>query len=324
MPLYSYADLTVSSPLQLGHLLAEEDPDPGRSPDLMIRCLSEPPPEPPAAQWIHHWRNEAGERTASLAKEGHGFLLRFPALADFVISGDGCRIGAWPAHDLPDPTLSHLLLDQVLPRVLSHRGGVVLHASAVKIRGVAVGFLGETGRGKSTLAASLHGCGFPLLSDDGLLVRTEGDRSFCWATYAGSRLWPESVNALFRESEPGIRMAHYSGKTRLFASPESAPEPLELAALYVLAPPDPVPHRIEVQVSRLSQRNACIEVIRHSFQLDVSDRERALALFTGASAFAAHLPTFSLTYPRRFSILPAVHARILEEMEGNHWLKSGQ
>ena len=52
-------------------------------------------------------------------------------------------------------------------------------------------------------------------------------------------------------------------------------------------------------------------IIRNSFQLDVTDRRRAMGLLTVASDIAQQLPVFSLDFPRSFECLPDVHEAIL-------------
>ncbi|MFC1661492.1 hypothetical protein ACFL3S_08595 [Gemmatimonadota bacterium] len=319
MPLYAYAGLTLSSTDPLPGLEALNDEAGDVIPDFVFCPLETPPPEPAAADWVHHWRTAADDLTLSLARTGQGFFLRFPSLADFVVSADGRQIEGWRAPDANEATLHHLLLDQALPRCLSHQGRVVLHASAVSMDGRAVAFAAETGLGKSTLAASLHRSGSPLLTDDGLVVASgASDTSGTSALplCSGLRLYPASAATLFPESPPGETMAHYSDKARVDVVRDGAVERLELAAVFILAPPPAERGGCPVEVEPLSQRDACIEIIRHSFQLDVSDTDRAARLLDEAAEVARNVPVFSLTYPRDFSCLPAVHASILEKVQG--------
>ena len=91
--------------------------------------------------------------------------------------------------------MRHLLLDQVMPLVLS-RDRLVLHASAVATPAGAAAFIGFTGAGKSTLAASLSAAGFPILSDDCLVIERDGRGFLARPFYPGARLWPDSVHAV--------------------------------------------------------------------------------------------------------------------------------
>ncbi|HKS96499.1 MAG TPA: hypothetical protein VJV74_10250, partial [Terriglobia bacterium] len=120
-----------------------------------------------------------------------------------------------PRKAIPLDTVRHLFLDQVFPLLLSKRGRLVLHASAVLIPGGAIAFLGETGQGKSTLASSFSQRGFPFLTDDCLLLEEKGGQLVGIPSYPGLRLWPKTVAALFAEEPPVSRVAHYTTKKRL-------------------------------------------------------------------------------------------------------------
>jgi hypothetical protein len=315
MTLYWYADLTVSSCLPLAEHLTAKSEDQEPSPDFAFCLLAEPPPEPAGIEWIRHWYTEAGDLSLSLARKSDEFLLRFPYLADFVISGDGRQIAAWPTPATDRETLCHLLLDQVLPRLLAHQGRLVLHASAVRVDGRTIAFAGESGRGKSTLAMSLHTAGFPLLSDDGLVVAAGESSALALPIYPGLRLWPPSIAAFFVKSPPLAQVRHYSAKQRVVLPENSAPVSAPLAALYLLAARPPYDAVRTITVSPLSPRDACVELIRHSFLLDVSDPRRAAGLLAAAGSVAAQLPVFVLIYPRVYSCLPAVRAAILQYLE---------
>lgn len=278
--------------------------------------LQASPTDRTSREWIHCWHSDVGSLALSLGSTGDGFLLRFPGLADFDLSEEGRRIGAWPEPETNVETLRHLLLDQVLPRLLAHRGRVVLHAGAVRVDGRVIGFLGQTGFGKSTLAASFHEAGFRLLSDDGLVLTPAEGRILALPTYCSLRLWPDAVAGLFASAPALAPMAHYSSKHRVPVgeAAESASVALPLAALYVLAPEsgsDAEP----VSLTRLSPRDACVEVIRNSFQLDVTDRRRAAGLLEAASSIARYVPAFRLAFPRDFSCLPDVRAAILKQRD---------
>ena len=59
-------------------------------------------------------------------------------------------------------------------------GLVPLHASSVTCRGKVIAFTGESGEGKSTMAAGLAQHGFPHRSDDVLLVEMSADGITAW------------------------------------------------------------------------------------------------------------------------------------------------
>lgn len=259
--------------------------------------------------------------TLHIAHTGERFLLRFPNLTDFVVASHGDQIGAWPAPTTNAETLRHLLLDQVLPRVLAHQGHLVLHAGAVRVGAQAVAFLGLTGEGKSTLVASLYAAGYPLLSDDGLVLAVCDNQVLARPTYPSLRLWPDAVAGLFATPPALASMAHYSSKQRVILPEPGETADLPLAALYVLASTVEASDD-EVLLTPLSPRDACMAIIRNAFQLDVTDRRRAAGLLAAASEVARQVPAFTLAFPRDFARLPEVHAAILQQRE--QWAGASQ
>ena len=313
MPLYSYADVTLATNFSVAGLLAVIHEN--KSSDITFQIMNSPPVEPAGIDWVHHWHTPSGDISLSLARREKGFLLRFPALADFVIAENGSRISAWPAPGTDEETVRHLLLDQVMPRVLSHWGRLVLHASAVCVDDRVIAFAGDTGSGKSTLAAGLHISGRPLLTDDGLVLRSGKSGIEAIPCYAGLRLLPESVAALFTESPRKKAMASYSLKNRVTLPQNEEIDPVELAALFVLDKSGRENKEPDVSIASLSQRDACMELVRNSFQLDVSNQEQVTALFSSAAAVAERVPVFSLSYPRDFSIMPSVFEAVLLQIK---------
>ncbi|MDW8319092.1 MAG: hypothetical protein RMN53_14775 [Anaerolineae bacterium] len=276
-----------------------------------------PPHRAQAVEWLHHWHSDAGEPTLSLARLEQGYLLRFPWLADFVLDDQGRRAQVWPQPGVSRDTVRHLLLDQVLPHALAQQGRLVLHAAAALVGEWAVAWVGPTGAGKSTLAASFHLAGCPLLSDDGLLLNVTVQRAEVTAvgTYAGLRLWPQSLEGLFETPPPSVALESYSTKRRLLLRPQqqsaSPPQAKPLAAVFVLAASE---QEATVQATRISACEGCMALVSNAFLLDVADRRRSVALLDAAAACAERVPIFRLSYPRRFSALPQVHTAILDAL----------
>jgi len=307
--LYFYAGELISSAWSLGGLLSSTEAGVSDERTLVIDLLDAPPCEPSELEWVHHWPSEGCGMSLAISGEDASFLLRFSNLADFVISECGRQIRVWPALETGLETLNHLLLDQVLPRVLSQRGLLVLHAGAVRVGNHAIAFLGDTGSGKSTLTASFHAAGYSLLSDDGLAVKNEG----LWAlpTYPSLRLWPDAIASIYAQKAVVAPMAHYSSKRRIVMT-DVAAEPLPLGALYVLESGAVTPDR-SILLRRLTPGAACVTIIANSFQLDVTDLHHAADTLADAGRIAECVPVFSLAYPWDFARLPEVQEAILAQ-----------
>jgi hypothetical protein len=262
-------------------------------------------------EWIDFPPVGSYSKPLRVARSAGGFLVRFPTLADFFVSDDGRRIDCRPLAGSAPETVRHLLLDQVLPRVVAHRGRLVLHAGAVELKGAAVAAVGASGLGKSTLIAGFHRAGFHALTDDGLIVMVDDTGCTGLALYPGLRLWPPSIAGLDIEPAETVPMDSRSAKRRVLLPEAGAPAPQPLIALFVLTPPPNENGVQDVTIAPLSARDACVELLRASFQLDIGSPRRAAGHLETAALVAGRLPVFTLSYPRDYTLQPGVREAIL-------------
>jgi hypothetical protein len=181
---------------------------------------------------------------------GSGFLVRFRDCGEFAISSDLAEVHV--RRDLGGrfELLPILLAGTVSAFLLTLRGETVLHASAVAIDGAALAFVGQSGRGKSTLAAVLSGNGANVVADDVLTVDTSPPVT---CTGGASELRLRTAAAALAEDRPGI-VSRTTADERLAIATTPAPlEPLPLAAIVV---PGPSRTAIEVEVTRLPPSQA--------------------------------------------------------------------
>lgn len=268
-----------------------------------------------SCRWLNHWYALDGSVWLAFGKFEAGYLLRFPALADFVVSSDARTMSCYLRANCPRKTMRHLLLNQVIPIVLSHLGKLVLHASACAMPQGAVAFMGMTGTGKSTLAASFGLRGFAVLTDDCLLVEEQDGVIMTVPSYPGVRLWPETVTALFEE-EPVLQpLAHYTDKKRLLIDQDHFGGPPLLRAIYVLSEPESVSDVTGVVITPLVASEALLETVKHTFQLDITDREKLGRAFRRYEWLAKSVPFFRLAFPREHAFLPRVNTAILNHVD---------
>ena len=171
---------------------------------------------------VHLWPNAEGGMALYRDPLREDLQLEFPERSEFTLTGSGNTIAVGLGPRAGIATVRHLLLDQLLPRVLAHRGETVLHASAVRIGTRAVGFMGKSGSGKSTLAAALAAENCALLSDDGLILELATSAVLALPTYTSLRLWSDSWHYLQGDTprESALRSSH--AKHRI-AWPSSVP-----------------------------------------------------------------------------------------------------
>jgi hypothetical protein len=258
--------------------------------------------------WFHAWREIDGDLLLSCARRSEEggppqYLMRFPELADFVIIDNTIICHLHP--ECRDDSLRHLVLDQVIPRVWAHRGNLVIHASAVQMpNGQVAAFTGESGWGKSTLAAALQARGCRLLSDDSVSLGAVGGQVQLIPSYTGLRLNEDSIETLGLAGQGWASVSHYSSKQRLASAISENSKPLSLDALYVMAEPGDAE---TLSINALAGAELVATLIKRSFLLDINDSQCATRQMHAAAAVLRGLSkVFSLDYPRDYRQLPAI------------------
>ncbi|QUL37655.1 hypothetical protein [Erythrobacter sp. JK5] len=214
------------------------------------------------------------------------------------------------AADTSSAALEHLLFDQIAPRILEASGELVIHASAVEIAGRLAVFLGETGAGKSTLAASLDRVGHRLIGDDAITITQRGDEFCGKSVYPSLRLFPEAITAVLGTDVESAPMAHYSTKQRVslpaLAGGNHAEIPIAAVIFLVDGEEQDRP-----AIDRLSPGHTCLGLIEHCFALDPEDARCAAQRLAKISQLANSVPGYELSYAYDFDQLPLVHETIL-------------
>jgi hypothetical protein len=297
--------------------IQELDPGSDQQPEFTFQLSADRKFYPETLHWLNHWYSLDGSVWLSIAKLEAAYLLHFPRYADFVISPNGRTIRCYSRTNRPAETMRHLLLNQVIPLVFSHLGKLVLHASACVMPQGVIAFMGMTGAGKSTLAASFGLRGFPIISDDCLLVEERAEETVTTHSYPGLRLWPETVTALFEQKPVLQPLAHYTDKKRVLFDQDHFDRPLSLIAIYVLAQPENMSEINDVTITPLTVKEALLEIIKHTFQLDITDREKLAQAFKQYEWLAKSVAFFRLTYPRDHAYLSTVNRSILNHLNIN-------
>jgi hypothetical protein len=303
---YRICDLVLASSIPLPELA----PAKAFGVKCRFEMLSARNPSAGDLDWFHHWTIGENDEEVWLrfARTADGYLLRFPSCGDFFVSADAAKIQCRPLPGTPEVTVRHLLLDQVIPLVLSRRERIVLHASAVLTGYGVIAFAGMTGQGKSTLAASLAREGCALVSDDCLVLRLDNG---CWMalpSYPGVRLWPSTAGELLREDTPTADVAHYTVKRRVSDTDvlPFADHPAPLRRLFFLAD-----DASEVSFERLSPGRAFMALVEFAYNLDIKDTAFLRRQFDTVGRLTADVPAYTIHYPREFASLPVVGEAIL-------------
>jgi hypothetical protein len=212
-----------------------------------------------------------------------GFLVRVEGGRDFYVGSDGNEI-RWQTDGLSLSSLNEtdrqILLGPVIVLALALRGSWSLHASAAIYKDTLILFLGESGQGKSTLAAYLaKEAGWRLAADD-ILPVTMGTKSvLAWPRF------PQLKLPIQAQPGPGL------------------PEQLSICKVCVLADAglDELPALERLPASQAIQAYLGHTAGTRLFAPDLLGKHLAFC-----SQAAGRAPVYRLTYPHRWEALPVV------------------
>lgn len=233
--------------------------------------------------------NRSGLAIRSTRETAH---LIWPECGQFLVRA-GRTIDYRPATGRSEADLHAPLLGVVFGVLLAQRGVFTLHASAVAIRGAAIGFLGEKGAGKSTTAAALLPRGHRLLTDDVLAIGDiASDPPTAYPAFPRMKLWPDAIAANGRRVAPLPCVTPESEK-RVQPTERFAQTPAPFSRIYLL---DDGPR---IHATRISEQEAFRAILPHRYAarfLGENGEERAR--FHALRQIATSVPVYRLTRPR--------------------------
>lgn len=193
MAVYSVYGMIVQSELDLPELQRADGEDDSHAIDVQIKTGDVPehlPDQEASKAWLQVCDRQC--------------LLRFSGIGRFLID-DGQLITVQKDSDTSYGDLRGFLLGSGLAAAAHQRGVVPLHVSAVLSPSGVIAFTGESGAGKSTMAARLNqNLGWPLISDDvSALSFVEGIPTLESGVHT-VKLWSDALQAMGRSSD-GLR-----------------------------------------------------------------------------------------------------------------------
>jgi hypothetical protein len=231
---------------------------------------------------------------ASYELEDGRCLIELPPAARFLLEPEsGCVIVDSTANDAE--LREHRIVSSALCTLLSMRGDLVLHASAIEAGGRAVLFCGPTQRGKSSLARALGEAGHRLLGEDGIAIEL-GDRE--QVAFPGAR---------------GVRVRGRDGNGRahtdLLSDPGGGePEPCPVGAVVLLGE-----RGQRLTVDRLEPARALALLtpnLVHS-----GSRAAIGAAFADLATLLSSAPAFAASLPDDLGALATSALRLLDAID---------
>jgi len=230
-------------------------------------------------------------------------IMRHEQAVDFHISPGRDQIDIFATEAIASSTVRHYLLDQVLPRLLESRGHFVLHASGVKTDRGGILFLGQSGAGKSSLAAHMAGLGAQLLGDDCFVIDPTGSEVQATTTYPSLRLLPDSVDTLLNSDQITLsEVAEHRPKQRVNQSVHQPPMPCPVKAIFVI---DLADHSGSGEIRPVQARHAILQLVSNSFRFH-ADAAAARRSLHAAEQILERVAVYDLRYERNYEQLDAV------------------
>lgn len=275
-------------------------------PDLTFKVSEQPVLSPWPASPVYASPTWNGAPQASLFRSSALEVLRCREAGDFLIGTERIEVSLEGARlDLAEL--------RFLGPVLSYwfeRGGLpTLHASAVAVNGRAVAFLSRHGGGKSGLASALVQAGFPLLTDDLLVLEEREERWEVRPAYPEIRMWPDEA-AHFVGAPENLPLVQADSEKRRVAIGDGAfgsflDASTPLACIYLASRRPETDGGGEIQP--VSRSEALIELVRHSFSPRLVEAAGLQpARLDRLARLVRAVPVRRLIYPSGFDRLPEV------------------
>ncbi|HEV2169403.1 MAG TPA: hypothetical protein VGR40_00570 [Candidatus Binatus sp.] len=289
--------------------------DPARQITITLDAASGEFPEP--SEWFMRQDLPTGGPWSARARTPAGYVLRFHEFADFLVARVGRDITCLQRHPgVSELAIRALVLDHVIPPVIALRGRYVLHAAAVLTDAGVCVFAGDSGAGKSTIAAQLTAAGGHFLTDDCLVIDEQDTAIVAWSSHPSIKLRDDAMQFLTVEcaSEP---VAEYTTKRRVPASSLGAGfslDPLPLARIYFLTRGDEdAAATAEPLIQRLPTSAAFMKLVKHSIRLDSGDRAMLEREFQFTRRIVDAVPAALLSLPNDLTKLRLVHDAIVAD-----------
>lgn len=257
--------LVIHADTPIGGLRPLDAPE---APDLWVRMRGSFDPMPMnegSAWYVSPDLDDRHVPFVTIRTVGSGYLLSYAEGTRFLVSTSGAQVDAWWDAPLTEVDAADYLLGGVLAFIVRLRGQVPLHASAVVVQDHAVLFVGAGGAGKSSIATAFASLGYPVLSDDIVVMSDSGGSVLAYPSHPRLSLWADSAGALFTTESLPVHSRVYA-KRRLdllehgFRFHDRA---LPVGMICVLATRDASSHRPVIRAVR--PQTALMKLVSHTY-----------------------------------------------------------
>lgn len=242
-----------------------------------------------------------GRRWYTATDDGERIRLRFHGCGEFVLDHALDQVMCRPDPEGSAELLPVLLAGTVTAFLLLLRGRTVLHASAVAGDAGALAFVGQSGRGKTTMAALLCAAGAKLVADD-LLVVDEGPPVRCLGGSVELRL-REAARPL-AEAFPASAGRRETEDARLgLRAAAIETRALPLAAIVI---PSPSRTATRVDIERVGPADAVFWLLSFPRVTGMTRADLVQRQFEALTQIATEVPVYRAEIPWGPPFAPAI------------------
>ena len=240
---------------------------------------------------------------------------RWTGLFEFLVTADARRVYARVFDDTPREALLAYLLVDALSFSMVRLGREPLHATAVSSARGTVAFLGQSGDGKSTLAALFLQQGGVLVTDDMLVLRPRGNRYVAEPGPPRIKLYREMAERILGDSSRGVPMNAVTEKLIIpLDDRQTARDARPLDALYILEQVEDDPRGGGAVIRRLAPAEALPKLLASTAAHYPSDRDRLRRQFDFITGLVQRVPVSTLHYRRNPEEMGDLRDAVLEDL----------
>lgn len=240
------------------------------------------------------------------------YLLRYHGACDFAISADLAHVVVRSVTHA-DPGLATILTTGgLLAFLLYLRGHAVLHASAVDCGGGdgAIAFVGQSGRGKSTMATLMCADGGAVITDD--VLRVDFDVSGTPRTRLGMtefrlRKGADTLVSQFTGTAPGTRIS--ADQRQVLQLADTARDGLPLAGIVI---PTPIRDGSALHIDPLPKAEALLALLNMPRIQGWQDKGVVAMHFAHVGRIVRRVPVFTARVPWGPPFPPGIGAAVRE------------
>lgn len=226
---------------------------------------------------------------------------------------NGHKIVFIPASEALEKVARFYIVGTVMAILLYQRQFLVLHGSVINFDGEAVIFLGNSGDGKSSTAASLHAAGYNLVNDDVAPITLEDGRAILQPGFPQIKMSQATANALGYDFD-SLPLIHPLEEKRGYRPQHNfLRSPLIVKRIYVLE------YGVDFASTPIAASTAVMELSRHSRPTTLYHKGDALHFFQCAN-LVKQQTIYRLTRPKNLDLLPQVADFVAKDLAASREL----